>query len=96
MRLRLLLLLLCVALVFPTSAVAARSTVDRGLILRVRPPRLLLRELDGSKVPFVVDPSARITLNGRRVRLGRLQRGDVAIVVHDDQGTALAIRAFRP
>jgi hypothetical protein len=41
-----------------------------------------------------VNPTTRITLNGRRVRLGRLARGDVAIVQHDAD-FVVAVRAFR-
>ena len=91
---RLLCLVACVALAWPSTGVAARRDVDRGLILRVRPPVLVLRELDGSRVRFHVDPAATIMLNGRRVRLGRLRPGYVAVVVHDGQGTAFTIRAF--
>jgi hypothetical protein len=43
---------------------------------------------------FAVNPTTLITLNGRRVRLRRLERGDVAIVLHDGD-FVVAVRAFR-
>jgi hypothetical protein len=90
---RRLLLASCVALVFAAPGAAARHEVDRGLILRVRPPDFALRELDGSRMQFTVNPATRITLDGRRVRLRRLVRGDVAIVQHDGD-FVIAVRAF--
>jgi hypothetical protein len=74
---------------------AQARTVDRGLILAVRPPAFGLRELDGSRTRFRINPSTIVKLNGRRVRLRRLQRGDVAVVVHDGD-FVYAVRAFRP
>jgi hypothetical protein len=91
---RRLLLASCVALVFAAPGAAARQEVDRGLIIRVRPPEFALRELDGSRMRFAVNPTTLITLNGRRVRLWRLARGDVAIVRHDGD-FVVAVRAFR-
>jgi hypothetical protein len=91
---RRLLLASCVALVFAASGAAARHETDRGLILRVRPPEFALHELDGSRMRFAVNPTTLITLNGRRVRLHRLERGDVAIVLHDGD-FVVAVRAFR-
>jgi hypothetical protein len=90
---RRLLLTSCVALLFAAPGAAARDEVDRGLILRVRPPELALRELDGSRTLFLVNPTTRITLDGRRVKLRRLTRGDVAIVQHDGD-FVVAVRAF--
>ena len=92
---RRLWLVLCAALVFAPSSAAARTAVDRGIVLRVVPPRLAIRELDGSRMRFRVNRATVITLDGRRVRLWRLQRGDVAAVEHT--GTfVIAIRAVRP
>jgi hypothetical protein len=91
---RRLLLASCVALVFAAPGAAARHEVDRGLIIRVRPPEFALRELDGSRMRFAVNPATLITLNGRRVRLRRLAPGDVAIVRHDGD-VVVAVRAFR-
>jgi hypothetical protein len=54
-----------------------------------------LRELDGSRMRFTINPSTIVKLDGRRVRLRRLQRGDVAVVVHDGD-FVLRVRAFRP
>lgn len=92
---RRLWLVLCAALVLAPSSAAARTAVDRGIVLRVIPPRLAIRELDGSRMRFRVNRATVITLDGRRVRLWRLQRGDVAAVEH--AGTfVIAIRAVRP
>jgi hypothetical protein len=91
---RRLLLASFVALVFAAPGAAARHEVDRGLIIRVRPPEFALRELDGSRMRFAVNPTTLITLNGRRVRLRRLAPGDVAIVRHDGD-FVVAVRAFR-
>jgi hypothetical protein len=91
---RRLLLVPCVALVFAAPGAAARQEVDRGLIIRVRPPEFGLRALDGSRLRFAINPTTIVTLNGRRVRLRRLARGDVAIVRHDAD-FVVAVRAFR-
>jgi hypothetical protein len=88
-------LALSAALVAAAPGAAADRTVDRGLILAVRPPNLRLREVDGTKLRFSINPSTIVRLNGRRVRLRRLQRGDVAVVVHDAD-FVYAVRAFRP
>jgi hypothetical protein len=92
---RLSLLLLCAVLLLAPAAVAAEQTVDRGIVLRVMPRRLVIRELDGSRMRFFVTRAAIVKLDGRRVRLMRLQRGDVAAVEHDGS-FVLAVRAFRP
>ena len=83
------------ALVAAAPGAAAARQVDRGLVLRVRPPRLALRELDGTRLRFEINPSTVVKLNGRRVRLRRLRRGDVAVVVHDAD-FVYAVRALRP
>ena len=91
---RLWLLLLCALVLAPSSA-AAGKTVDRGIVVRVKPPRLVIRELDGSRVRFAVNRATIVTLDGRRVPLRRLRRGDVATIDHT--GTfVVAIRAARP
>ena len=92
---RRLWLVLGVALVVAAPGAAASQAADRGLIFRVRPPRLVLRELDGSRIRFTIRKSTIVTLDGRRVRLAGLRRGDVAIVIHEGQSVA-AVRAFRP
>ncbi|HWJ31189.1 MAG TPA: hypothetical protein VNR59_02510 [Gaiellaceae bacterium] len=86
---------LCAALVFASSGVAAARKVDSGIIIRVRPPVLALRELDGTRLRVAVNRATVITLNGRRVRLFRLHRGDVATVEHVGRN-AIAVRATRP
>ena len=92
---RLWLLLLCAVLVFAPPGVAAEKAVDRGIVMRVQPPRLAIRELDGSRKKFVINRATVITLDGRRVRLVRLRRGDVAAIDHAGR-FVIAIRAFRP
>jgi hypothetical protein len=92
---RLWLLLLCAALVFAPSGVAAEKAVDRGIVTRVQPPRLAIRELDGSRKRFVINQATVITLDGRRVRLVRLRRGDVAAIDHRGR-LVVAVRALRP
>jgi ribosomal protein L14 len=84
-----------VALIAAAPGAAAARQVDRGLVLRVRPPLLALRELDGTRMRFEINASTIVKLNGRRVHLGRLRRGDVAMVVHDAD-FVYAVRAFRP
>jgi hypothetical protein len=92
---RLRLVLLCAALVLAPSSAAAEKVVDRGIVMRVRPPRLAIRELDGSRKRFAINQATVITLNGRRVRLARLRRGDVAAIDHTGR-FVIAVRAFRP
>jgi hypothetical protein len=91
---RLWLLLLC-ALVFASSSAAAVKTIDRGIVIRVQPPRLVIRELDGSRVRFAINRATIVTLNGRRVPLRRLRRGDVATIDHAGR-FVVAVRAVRP
>jgi hypothetical protein len=92
---RRLWLVLFVALVFASPGAAADETVDRGLIIRLRPPRFVLRELDGSRMRFAINRSTTVTLEGRRARLAQLRRGDVAVVLHRGR-VVVAVRAFRP
>jgi hypothetical protein len=92
---RLCLALLCVAVVFPAAGEAARGRVERGIVIRVRPPRLVIRELDGSRLRFAINRATVITLNGSRVPLARLRRGDVATIDHAGRFVQ-AVRAVRP
>jgi hypothetical protein len=85
----------CAALVFASSGVAAASTVDSGIVLRVRPPAFAIRELDGTRLRFAVNGDTVVTLNERRVRLFRLRRGDVVTVEHRGK-RVIAVRATRP
>ena len=64
-------------------------------MLRVVPPRLAIRELDGTRKSFRVNGATRVTLNGRPVALFRLRRGDVATVQHRGR-LVIAVRAQRP
>jgi hypothetical protein len=92
---RLWLVLLCAALVPARPGAAAATTEDRGIVVRVQAGAIAIRELDGTRARFEVNQATAVTLNGRRVRLRRLRRGDVAAVDHVGR-IALAIRAFRP
>jgi hypothetical protein len=92
---RRLWLVLGVALVLASPSAARDVAVDRGIVIGVRPPFFALRELDGSRMRFTINRSTTITLDGRRVRLARLQRGDVA-AVRPQGRLVVAIRAFRP
>jgi hypothetical protein len=92
---RLWLVLLCAALLPVRLAPAATASVDRGIVVRLQPPRIAIRELDGSRVGFRANRATVVTLNGRRVRLRRLHLGDVVTVDHAGP-LAIAIRAIRP
>ena len=96
MRFLRLLVVACAALIAVAAGVAATGSVDRGIVLRVRAPRVLvMRELDGTRMRYRITPATIVKLDGRRVRLRLLQRGDVAVVVHDGDYVT-AVRAFRP
>jgi hypothetical protein len=92
---RLCLALLCIAVVFPAAGEAARSSLERGIVIRVRPPRLVIRELDGSRLRFAINRATVVRLNGSRVPLARLRRGDVATIDHAGR-FVLAVTAVRP
>ena len=92
---RLWLVLVCAAFVPAQLAGAATTAEDRGILVRIEPPRFAIRELDGSRVGFRVNRATVVTLNGRRVRLARLHRGDVVTVDHVGR-LATTIGAVRP
>jgi hypothetical protein len=92
---RLWLVLFCAALLPTRLALAATASEDRGIVVRLQPPRIAIRELDGSRVGFRINQRTVVTLNGRRVRLRRLHRGDVVAVDHVGR-LAITIRAIRP
>jgi hypothetical protein len=93
---RLWLVLLCAALVTAARVgTAAAAAEDRGIVVRVQPPRVVIRELDGTRARFVVNRATVVTLNGHRVRLRRLRPGDVATVDHVGR-VATTIQAIRP
>jgi hypothetical protein len=89
------LVLFCAVLLPVRLAPAANASEDRGIVVRIQPPRIAIRELDGSRVGFRINRATVVTLNGRRVRLRRLQLGDVVAVDHIGR-LATAIRAIRP
>jgi hypothetical protein len=91
---RLWLVLLCAALVPARLAFASAATEDRGIVVRVQPPLIAIRELDGSRVGFRTNRATVVTLNGRRVRLRRLHFGDVVAIEHAGR-LATAVRAIR-
>jgi hypothetical protein len=92
---RLWLVLFCAALVFASSSAAAEKTIDRGIVVRVAPPRFVIRELDGSRTRFRINRATVVTLDGRSVRLRRLRRGDVAAVDHMGR-FVISVRVLRP
>jgi hypothetical protein len=92
---RVWLVLFCAALLTAPLAPAAAAREDRGIVVRVQPPRIAIRELDGSRVGYRISRATVVTLNGRRVRLRRLHLGDVVAVDHLGR-LATAIRAIRP
>jgi hypothetical protein len=92
---RLWLVLSCAVLVFASSSAAAGKTIDRGIVVRVAPPRFVIRELDGSRRRFRVNRLTEIRLNGRHVRLLRLRRGDVATVDHMGR-FVISVTVLRP
>ena len=92
---RLWLVLLCAALLFAPAGAAAPNGLDRGIVVRVAPPRVAIRELDGTRKAFRINRATTVTLNGQPVGLARLRRGDVATVQHRGQ-VAIAVRAVRP
>ncbi|HEV2593340.1 MAG TPA: hypothetical protein VGU02_15765 [Gaiellaceae bacterium] len=89
-------LVLCVllALAIPATAFAAPPSVERGLVLRVRPRAILVQELDGTRDRIPVSKTTRVVLNGRRARLRDLHRGDVVYVMRVGRLPATRIRAF--
>lgn len=88
--------MVCAALIAAAPGAAASRSVDRGIVLRVPAPRVLvMRELDGTRMRYRINAATIVRLDGRRVRLRRLQPGDVAVVVHDADFVT-AVRAFRP
>jgi hypothetical protein len=92
---RLWLVLLCAAFLPARLAMAAAATEDRGIVVRLQPPRIAIRELDGTRARFTTNRATVVTLNGHRVRLRRLELGDVVAVDHVGR-LATAIRAIRP
>lgn len=92
---RLWLVLFCAALLPVRLAPAAAASEDRGIVVRLQPPRIAIRELDGSRVAFRINRATVVTLNGHRVRLRRIRLGDVVAVDHIGR-LATAIRAIRP
>jgi hypothetical protein len=90
-RIALVVLLLLLA---ATQAAAAARTIDRGLIVRVRPFAIVLRELDGTRARIPVSPRTVVLLDGQRATLADLQPGEVAYVVHFGRRPAVEIRAF--
>lgn len=91
---RLLLLSALVALLLAPPASAARRIVDRGIVVRVAPSVLVLRELDGSRVRIRLAARTAITLDGFPATVVDLRRGQIAFVVHFGRRPARAVRAF--
>jgi hypothetical protein len=94
---RYLLTLLAVTVIAaPAGALAgsADRIVDRGIVQSVTADRLVIRALDGSERPVVLQPGTRVVLNGAPVSLAAIRPGLVAEVVSDELGTARVVRAF--
>jgi hypothetical protein len=66
------LVLLCAVLVCAPAGTAAAKRIDRGIVVRVLPPRFVIRELDGSKLRFAINKQTVITLDGRPVAMSQL------------------------
>jgi len=88
------LLVLAVALAIVAPAQARARTVDRGIIVHVRPAAIVLLELDGSKVRIPVARRTIVTVDGKPATLADLRRGEVAFVLHLGRKPAVSIRAF--
>jgi hypothetical protein len=82
------------ALVVAGPAAAADRTVERGIVQSVSPTAVVLRALDGTDVAVALGPDTRFRLNGRAVRLARIQPGLVAEAVSYGSGPAAVLRAF--
>ena len=68
---------------------------DRGLVARVAPGSLTLKESDGSVVLIRVASNAAVTLGGRTIALADLRRGEFAQTVRVDGAPAEQVRAQR-
>jgi hypothetical protein len=68
---------------------------DRGLVSRIAPGSLTLKESDGSVVLIRVAPNAAVTLGGRAIALSDLRRGEFAQTVRVDGAPAEQVRAQR-
>jgi hypothetical protein len=94
MRVRLMLLATCAALVAATPAAAADRVVERGIVQSIDPNAVVLRALDGTDVRIALDPATSVRLNGRAVTLDRIRPGLVAEAVTVGNGPARVLRAF--
>ena len=85
------------ALALPAAGLAGPlrgPTVDRGVVQSVTASQIVLRALDGTTVSAQIVPTTRVRLNGRPASIGDVAPGDVADVVADGQGRAIAVRAI--
>lgn len=67
--------------------------VDRGKVRAVTATSLTLKERDGLIVTIPVSATARVQMNGRRVRLAALRRGMEAMTVRDGNDPADTVQA---
>lgn len=68
---------------------------DRGVITRVAPRSLTLKEADGSVVLIPVSPAAVVTFAGKPTTLAMLRSGEFAMTVRDDGAPAKEVKARR-
>jgi len=90
------LVLLVFVLAASPALAGRRPLVERGLVLRVLPHAIVLRELDGTQQRVAIAPRTLILLDGSPATLSALQRGDVVYVVQVGRGAADEVRAFTP
>jgi hypothetical protein len=75
--------------------VAHTLIYDRGIVTRVAPSALTLRESDGSVLMIRIAPTANVTLGGKTVPLSVLRRGEFAQTIRVDGTPADEVKARR-
>ena len=78
-----LMLAAVLSLAGAASAATRELETDRGVVQRVSPERLVLRELDGSLVTITIGPRTRVRVNGLPSTIAVIRPGFVATAVHD-------------
>lgn len=69
---------------------------DRGRVQSVSGSAIALREADGSVVTIPVSGATVVTVDGRPGSLSDLRRGEIAITMRIDGGTAKRVRVRVP
>lgn len=75
-----LLSILVVALVFTGVAVAVVDEVHEGKVLMAVDGKITIQDKDGNSQVFAVAPEAKITLDGKPVKLQEITNGNMATV----------------